>query len=248
MNLVSSSSGKVKKVLLFLCRSIFPMKLLVVEDQPSLLDAVSVYLRRHGFVVDEASDIKSAQNYIKTGGYDGIVLDLGLPDGNGIDFLKQLRASGAVLPIIVMTARDQISDRIKGLDAGADDYVVKPFDLDELNARFYAVLRRCQKLPTSSVRLGIFEIDRSARTLIRDGQEIDLTAKEWALLERLTRHPNAIVPKEALEETLYSMDSDVASNTLEVHVSRIRKKIGKAHIETLRGLGYRFKGEGIGEA
>ena len=224
------------------------MKLLVVEDQPSLLDAVSVYLRRQGFVVDEASDIKSAQNYIKTSGYDGMVLDVGLPDGNGIDFIKQLRASGAALPIIVMTARDQISDRIKGLDAGADDYVVKPFDLDELNARFYAVLRRCQKLPTSSVRLGIFEIDRSARTLIRDGQEIDLTAKEWALLERLTRHPNAIVPKEALEETLYSMDSDVASNTLEVHVSRIRKKIGKAHIETLRGLGYRFKGDGIGEA
>ena len=224
------------------------MKLLVVEDQPSLLDAVSVYLRRQGFVVDEASDIKSAQNYIKTSGYDGMVLDVGLPDGNGIDFIKQLRASGAALPIIVMTARDQISDRIKGLDAGADDYVVKPFDLDELNARFYAVLRRYQKLPSSSVRLGIFEINRSSRTLIRDGQEIDLTAKEWAVMERLTRHPNAVVPKEALEETLYSIDSDVASNTLEVHVSRIRKKIGKAHIETLRGLGYRFKGDVIGEA
>ena len=248
MNLVSSSSGKVKKVPFCFWRSIFPMKLLVVEDQPSLLDAVSVYLRRHGFVVDEASDIKSAQNYMKTGGYDGMVLDLGLPDGNGIDFLKQLRASGAVLPIIVMTARDQISDRIKGLDAGADDYVVKPFDLNELAARFYAVLRRCQNAPSSSVRLGVFEIDRSARTLIRDGQEIDLTAKEWALMERLTRRPNAVVPKEALEETLYSIDSDVASNTLEVHISRIRKKIGKAHIETLRGLGYRFKGEDIGEA
>lgn len=224
------------------------MKLLVVEDQPSLLDAVSVYLRRHGFVVDEASDLKSAQTYIKTGGYDGMVLDLGLPDGNGIDFLRQLRSSGFVVPIIVMTARDQISERIKGLEAGADDYVVKPFDLDELHARFYAVLRRYQNLPSSSLRLGVFEIDRGARRLTKQGQEIDLTAKEWALMERLTRHPNAVVPKEALEETLYSIDSDVASNTLEVHVSRIRKKIGRAHIETLRGLGYCFKGDSIGEA
>lgn len=247
MNLVSSSSGKVWKVVFYICRSIFPMKLLVVEDQPSLLDAVSVYLRRHGFVVDEASDIKTAKNYIKTGCYDGMVLDLGLPDGNGIDFLKQLRSSGFIVPIIVMTARDQISDRIKGLDAGADDYVVKPFDLDELYARFHAVLRRYQKLPASSVRLGIFKIDRSARSLVREGQEIDLTAKEWAVIERLTRHPNAVVPKEALEETLYSIDSDVASNTLEVHISRIRKKIGKSHIETIRGLGYRFAGDATSE-
>lgn len=247
MNLVSSSSGKVTKVILFLCRSFFQMKLLVVEDQPSLLDAVSVYLRRHGFVVDEASDVKSAQNYIKTGGYDGIVLDLGLPDGNGIDFLKQLRADGAALPIIVMTARDQISDRIRGLNAGADDYVVKPFDLDELAARFYAVLRRCQNAPASVIQIGIFAIDRSGHRLFRQGHEIVLTAKEWALIERLTRRPNSIVTKESLEESIYSNDADVASNTLEVHISRIRKKIGKVHIETLRGLGYRFNGEIVGE-
>ena len=219
------------------------MKLLVVEDQPSLLDAVAVYLKRQGFVVDEALNVKTADSYVKTGGYDGVMLDLNLPDGSGLDFLKKLRAEGFVAPIIVMTARDQISERIVGLDAGADDYVVKPFDLDELNARFHAVLRRYQSSPTSTTKLGLFEIDRSGHRLIKQGEEVALTGKEWALIERLTRHANAVVTKEALEETLYSIDADVMSNTLEVHVSRIRKKIGKDHIETVRGLGYRFNGD-----
>lgn len=224
------------------------MKLLVVEDQPSLLDAITVYLSRHGFVVDGAVNLKSAQSYINTSSYDGVVLDLGLPDGNGLDFLKQLRTNGFVAPVIVMTAKDQISDRITGLEAGADDYVVKPCDLDELNARFHAVLRRYQNSPTSNVNVGIFQIDKSGHRLIKRGTVVGLTAKEWALIERLARHPNAIVPKEALEETLYSIDSDVVSNTLEVHVSRIRKKIGKEHIETIRGLGYRFSGDEANEA
>jgi two-component system OmpR family response regulator len=223
------------------------MKLLVVEDQPSLLDAVAVYLKRQGFVVDEAPNIKLAENYIKSGDYDGAVLDLGLPDGSGLDFLKKLRAGGFVAPIIVMTARDQISDRIKGLDAGADDYVVKPFDLDELNARFHAVLRRYNNSSTSVTPMGVFEIDRSGHRLMKRGQEISLTAKEWALIERLTRHSMSVVPKEALEETLYSIDADISSNTLEVHISRIRKKIGKEHIETIRGLGYRFNGDAASE-
>lgn len=224
------------------------MKLLVVEDQPSLLDAVAVYLKRQGFVVDEAPNVKTADNYVKTGGYDGVMLDLSLPDGSGLDFLKKLRADGFVAPIIVMTARDQISDRIVGLDAGADDYVVKPFDLDELNARFHAVLRRYQSSSTSITKLGLFEIDRGGHRLIKQGEEVALTGKEWALIERLTRHASAVVTKEALEETLYSIDADVMSNTLEVHVSRIRKKIGKEHIETVRGLGYRFNGNMVSEA
>lgn len=223
------------------------MKLLVVEDQPSLLDAVAVYLKRQGYVVDEALNIKTADNYIKTSSYDGVVLDLGLPDGNGLDFLKKLRTDGFSEPIIVMTARDQISDRIKGLDAGADDYVVKPFDLDELNARFHAVLRRYQNSSSSLSQLGVFEIDRSGQRLLRLGQEIALTAKEWALIERLTRHSKAVVSKETLEEALYSIDADVSSNTLEVHIHRIRKKIGKDHVETIRGLGYRFNGDAASE-
>ncbi len=218
------------------------MKLLIVEDQPSLLDATAVYLRRHGYVVDEASSLKVAKSYIKTGSYDGIFLDLGLPDGSGITLLQSLRAEGCVVPIILMTARDQISDRIAGLDAGADDYVVKPCNLEEVLARFHAVLRRYQSTSTSVTKLGIFEIDRSAHRLLKEGEDIVLTAKEWALVERLTRHAEAVVSKDALEEALYSIDADVMSNTLEVHISRIRKKIGKNHIETIRGLGYKFHG------
>lgn len=223
------------------------MKLLVVEDQPSLLDAISTYLKRHGFVVDEARNLSLARSYFKTSVYDGIFLDMALPDGNGLDFLKELRKMGNKVPVIVMTAKDQISDRIQGLEAGADDYVVKPFDLDEVLARFHAVMRRYHGVTTPLIKMGVFEIDKLGRRLLRNGQEIVLRGKEWALIERLTRQQHAIVPKEALEEALFSIDTDLASNSLEVHVSRIRKKIGKQHIETVRGLGYRFVGDAVDE-
>lgn len=223
------------------------MKLLVVEDQPSLLDAVGIYLKRHGFVVDGALNLELARSYLRTSGYDGILLDMALPDGNGLDFLKELRKGGLKIPVIVMTARDQISDRIQGLEAGADDYVVKPFDLNEVLARFNAVLRRYQGAATPLVNVGVFEIDKSGQRLLRNGLEIVLTGKEWALVERLTRQQHAIVPKEDLEQALFSIDSDILSNSLEVHVSRIRKKIGKQHIQTVRGLGYRFIGDAVDE-
>lgn len=219
------------------------MKLLVVEDQPSILDAISTHLRRHGFVVDGALNLELARSYFRTSVYDGVFLDMALPDGNGLDFLKELRKGGLKIPVIVITAKDQISDRIQGLEAGADDYVVKPFDLDEVLARFHAVLRRYQGVATALVKIGDFEIDKSGQRLLRHGLEIVLTGKEWALVERLTRQQHAIVPKEDLEQALFSIDSDVLSNSLEVHVSRIRKKIGKQHIETVRGLGYRFVGD-----
>ena len=223
------------------------MKLLVVEDQPSLLDAVGIYLKRHGFVVDGALNLELARSYLRTSGYDGILLDMALPDGNGLDFLKELRKGGLKIPVIVMTARDQISDRIQGLEAGADDSVVKPFDLNEVLARFNAVLRRYQGAATPLVNVGVFEIDKSGQRLLRNGLEIVLTGKEWALVERLTRQQHAIVPKEDLEQALFSIDSDILSNSLEVHVSRIRKKIGKQHIQTVRGLGYRFIGDAVDE-
>jgi two-component system OmpR family response regulator len=139
-----------------------------------------------------------------------------------------------------MTARDQISDRIKGLDAGADDYVVKPFDLNELLARLQAVLRRYAGNPNPMIRLGRFEIDRTGHRVLHDGKDAQLTAKEWALLEKLVVRPGVIVHKEQLDEALYSFDDEVGSNTLEVYVSRLRKKLGKEAIETKRGLGYRF--------
>lgn len=216
------------------------MKLLLVEDQPSLLDAVSVYLKRHGFVVDGVSTVKSAKHYLLSSTYDGVLLDLSLPDGDGIEFLKTIRQSGIRTPIIIMTARDQISDRIRGLEAGADDYVVKPCDLDEVIARLNAVLRRTQGGSVVATALGRFAIDRSAHRLTKDGTEIELRAKEWAIIERLTRHADSIVSKSSLEEGLFSINDEVVSNSLEVHISRIRKKIGRAYIDTVRGLGYRF--------
>lgn len=218
------------------------MKLLVVEDQPSLLDALSVHLKRNGFVVDGVTTIKLAKSFFQSSQYDGIFLDLALPDGNGLDFLRDIRQSGCMTPVIVMTAKDQVSDRIKGLEAGADDYIVKPFDLAEATARFYAVSRRHQGSASLILKVGIFKIDKSGHRLLKKGEEISLTAKEWATVERLTRHVGAVISKEDLEQTLFSIDDDVVSNTLEVHISRIRKKIGKHHIETLRNLGYRFIG------
>jgi two-component system OmpR family response regulator len=141
-----------------------------------------------------------------------------------------------------MTARDQISDRIKGLELGADDYLVKPFDLNEMLARLNAVLRRYAGNPNPTIKLGRFEIDRSGHRVLVDGKDVALTAKEWGVLEKLTVKPGAIVSKEQLEETLYSFDDEIGSNTLEVYISRVRKKLGKDALETIRGLGYRFTG------
>lgn len=163
-----------------------------------------------------------------------------LPDGSGLDFLRRLRAAGDVTPVIILTARDRISDRIAGLNAGADDYLVKPFDLSELSARVAAVSRRYTGNPNPLVQLGVLEIDLAARAVYREGRRIDLTAREWALFEALLQRPGAILSKRQLEDRLYAFDAEVESNTIEVHVSRLRKKLGQDVIETVRGVGYRL--------
>jgi two-component system OmpR family response regulator len=183
-----------------------------------------------------------AESFFKASQYDGVFLDLALPDGNGLELLRQIRQNGSVTPVIIMTAKDQISDRITGLEAGADDYMVKPFDLNEATARFNAVSRRYQGKAISIIEIGLFVVDKSGHRLLKNGEEISLTAKEWAMVERLTRHRDAVVSKEDLEHTLFRLDDQLVSNSLEVHISRIRKKIGKQHIETHRNLGYRFIG------
>jgi two-component system OmpR family response regulator len=163
-----------------------------------------------------------------------------LPDGDGISLLIEIRKQGNQLPVIIMTARDQISDRIKGLDSGADDYVIKPIDLNELVARLHAVLRRYSGNPNPLIKVGNFEIDQNGHRILLDGNDLHLTAREWALVEKLMARPNSIVHKEKLNEALYGFQDEVASNTLEVYVSRLRKKMGKDTIQTVRGLGYRF--------
>jgi two-component system OmpR family response regulator len=169
-----------------------------------------------------------------------ILLDLMLPDGRGITFLRDLRRRGDVTPVIILTALDQISDRIDGLNAGADDYLTKPFDLAELSARLAAVARRYSGNPNPLVDLGELQVDLAARTVIRDGRRVDLTAREWALFEAFVQWPGQVISKAQLEDRLYAFGSEVESNTIEVHVSRLRKKLGAGVFETVRGVGYRL--------
>ena len=164
-----------------------------------------------------------------------------MPDGRGLDFLRARRAAGDTTSVIILTARDQISERIEGLNAGADDYLVKPFDLAELTARIAAVARRYTGNPNPLLRLGALDIDLAARTVQRDGKKIDLTAREWRLFEALLQHPGAVLSKARLEEHLYNFDAAFESNTIEVHISRLRKKLGRDVIETVRGIGYRLQ-------
>ena len=181
-----------------------------------------------------------ARDHIASAVYDLLLLDLMLPDGRGVGFLRALRARGDVTPVIILTALDQLSDRIEGLNAGADDYMIKPFDLSELSARLKAVARRYCGNPNPLVQVGDLEIDLAARSITRAGRSVDLTAREWAMFEAFVQHPGQILSKAQLEERLYSFGEEVDSNTIEVHVSRLRKKLGHSVVETARGLGYRL--------
>jgi two-component system, OmpR family, response regulator len=216
------------------------MKLLLIEDELALSEALTALLRSEGFAVDPVARLQMAETALTVSAYDGVLLDLYLPDGDGMAWLRRLRARGDTTPVIIMTARDQVSDRIAGLQSGADDYVIKPFDVQELLARLGAVLRRAQGSASSWLQVGSLALDLQGRRARVDAQDIELTAKEWAVLEKLASRPGRIVNKEALDQALYSFDDDVGSNTLEVYISRIRKKIGKHRVETLRGLGYRL--------
>ncbi len=216
------------------------MRILVVEDEPLLADALHVHLTRAGHAVDCVGRLDDADASLDTTDYGLVILDLHLPDGRGLDLLKRRRKAGDKRPIIICTARDQIRDRIEGLNAGADDYIVKPFDLDELIARVQAVQRRYDAHPNPALRFGDLEIDISTHQVSHNGALVSLTAREWALLECLIRRPGAIVSKAQVEEALYAMGSEVESNAVEVYVSRLRKKLGTAKIETIRGLGYRL--------
>lgn len=215
------------------------MRVLLIEDDENLGSAVREQIAADGHAVDWVCRLDEARHNAKTVSYDLILLDLILPDGQGLDFLKKLRKAGHRTPVIILTARDQISDRIAGLNAGADDYLVKPFDLFELSARVAAVSRRYTGNPNPFVKLGELEFDLATRKVRRNGRSVDLTAREWALFEALMQHPGAILSKSQLEDRLYTFEAEIESNTIEVHVSRLRKKLGQNVIETVRGVGYR---------
>lgn len=220
------------------------MRVLLIEDDEALGAAVREQLVEDGHGVDWAKRLDSARDHLGLAPYELILLDLMLPDGRGLDLLREARGKGDATPVIILTALDQISDRIAGLNAGADDYMVKPFDLCELSARVGAVSRRYRGAPNPSLRIGELDVDLVDRRVSRDGRDVALTAREWALFDAFARHPGAILSKTQLEERLYSFDREVEPNTIEAHVSRLRKKLGAHRIETVRGLGYRLVAEG----
>lgn|SRR5690554_6208206 len=216
------------------------MRILLVEDTTGLGEAVREQIASDGHAVDWVQRLSHAETAVRTTAYDLILLDLMLPDGQGLDFLKQRRQAGDTTPVIILTARDQISDRIAGLNAGADDYLVKPFDLSELSARIAAVARRYRGNPNPKVQIGRLEIDLTEHSVYRDGELLDLTAREWALFEAFMQKPGMLLSKSQLEDQLYAFGEEIESNTIEVYVSRLRKKLGRDAIETVRGMGYRL--------
>lgn len=220
------------------------MRVLLIEDDEMLGDAVKTHVHRQGHAVDWAQSRDEAEASLTAASYDLVLLDLRLPDGSGLDILKGLRAKRAEVPVIIMTAHDQVSDRIAGLNAGADDYLVKPVDLGELQARIHAVSRRygTHKLPALTID-GIAVYPSERRIAGADGEDIQLSSREWAVLDRLIARKRAIVSKAQIEEALYEFGAEVESNTVEVYVSRLRRKLGKQAIETVRGIGYRISSD-----
>lgn len=216
------------------------MRTLLVEDDTVLGAAVRDQLAGDSHSVDWVKRLDEAREAMASATYDLILLDLMLPDGRGIVFLKTLRAAGNLTPVIILTALDQVTDRIDGLKAGADDYLVKPFDLDELSARIGSVARRYSGNPNPIIRKGTLDIDLARRSVHREGRLVQLTAREWALLESFLARPGQLLSKTQLEEKLYNFGIEIESNTIEVHVSRLRKKLGPDLIGTERGLGYRL--------
>nr|WP_314085172.1 response regulator [uncultured Shinella sp.] len=216
------------------------MRILLIEDDAVLGEAVRDYVAGLGHAVDWMQTLDDGRAAVRAVDYDLILLDLRLPDGRGLTLLTELRRAGAVTPVIILTAHDQISDRIEGLNSGADDYLVKPFNLGELGARMLAVARRYSGSSLPVLETGALSIQLADRRVLRDGTPVDLSGREWAVLARLANRPDAIVSKSEIEEALYAFGSEIESNTVEVYVSRLRKKLGKDCVETLRGIGYRL--------
>ena len=214
------------------------MRILLIEDEAALARPLGAHLEADHHVVDWFGTLDEAESAIRTLDYDVVLLDLQLPDGDGLSFLSRLRDRHIRTPVIILTARDKVSDRIDGLNRGADDYVIKPFDLDEVKARIHTVCRRGADQLTQTMQVRDLRINLSDQTVIRNGAPVRLTAKEWGVLEVLLRRKGRIVPKESLETAIYAYGAEVESNALEAHISRLRMKLGKELIVTHRGMGY----------
>ena len=216
------------------------MRLLVIEDDPMIGRAVVAGLQEGGYAVDWVRDGGEAELALANRVYDLALLDLGLPRRDGLEILKGLRRRGNRLPVVIITARDAVADRIAGLDHGADDYLVKPFDLDELLARARAVIRRREGRASPQMSCGVLSVDPVKRLVTFRGAPVDLSAREFAVLEALMKEPGAVVSREKLEDAVYGWGEEVGSNTIEVHLHHLRRKLKPELIRNVRGVGYRI--------
>jgi len=217
------------------------MRILVVEDDPVLLDGLKAGLSLAGATVDTVTSCADGLAALTTFSFDAIVLDLMLPDGSGLDLLSDIRSAGNTTPVLLLTALDEVIDRIRGLDAGADDYLGKPFDLDELAARVRAIVRRKAGRATPHLSYNGIVLDPAALNASVAGKAINLSRREFAVLSALMERPGTIRSKNDLEERLYGWQEEIESNAVEVHIHNLRNKIGRDIIETVRGIGYRMR-------
>lgn len=214
------------------------MRLLLIEDDTVLGDGIQMGLTQANYAVDWVTDGEAGEHALKIETYEALILDLILPKKDGLKILKDLRARGDTLPVLILTARDTINDKVIGLDSGADDYLVKPFDLDELNARLRALLRRQSGRAAPTIEYGKLRLDPAAHTLTQEGQSVILSPREFAILQTLLENVGKIISRTRLEESLYGWDDLIESNAVEVHIHHLRKKLGKELIRTVRGIGY----------
>lgn len=216
------------------------MHVLLVEDNALVASGVKTGLQLQGFGVDVVGSAAQADAAIKSSHFDVCVLDLGLPDEDGLQLLSRWRRQAVELPVLVLTARDAVGQRIEGLQTGADDYLVKPFDLHELAARLHALLRRAAGRSVDWIVLGDVKVDLAASQALRDGVAVDLSRREWALLSALLQSPGRVLSLEQLRDSLYGYSLDVESNAVNVHVHHLRRKLGTDIVETVRGVGFRL--------
>ncbi|WP_455206861.1 response regulator [Kaarinaea lacus] len=214
------------------------MRLLLVEDNESIGKGIHSGLSQAGYAVDWVKDGATAQSALSSEEYDIAVLDLGLPQQSGLEVLSDLRAKGNDVPVLILTARDTVNDRIIGLDHGADDYMVKPFDLDELNARIRAILRRSSGRSSPKIIHGNIEVDPASHTVTQGGEVVELPPRAFAILQTLLENAGRVMSRTRLEESMYSWKDEIESNAVEVHIHTIRKKLGSDLIRTIRGVGY----------
>jgi DNA-binding response OmpR family regulator len=214
------------------------MRILLVEDDRLLGDGLQAGLKQAGYAVDWLRDGEAAMAALSTESFAAVILDLGLPKRDGLSVLQWLRRRHDTTPVLILTARDQPGDKVRGLDLGADDYVLKPFDLDEVAARLRALVRRAHGRPEPVLTLGGIELNPATRTVMRAGQTIELTAREFDLLHLLLQNADRVLTRRSLEEQLYTWNDAVDSNALEVHIHHLRRKLGNETIRTVRGVGY----------